>query len=129
MSTEPSTDGNQDEQKAREILDRPSPEERATEELQDELSDIWDILTGTWVTGRLYDRLQERSSAIFRVLEDRLGIEYPECEHCGSRSWGQNPGDPMRCGGCDRQPDEETRKEVNAKWERIAGNTEDTEEA
>ncbi|WP_276298824.1 hypothetical protein [Halorussus lipolyticus] len=117
-------DQRSDEQRAQELLDRPHPKRRETDALQDELSAVWDLITNEQVTFDTLDRLRARSQRIFSVIENRLGIEYPECENCGSWSWGQEPGEPLHCEGCDQIPDEEVREEVHDKWRRVSGDTE-----
>lgn len=112
-----------DEQRAQELLARSHPKHRETEELQEELSAVWDLITDERVTADPLNRLFDRSEVIFRVLKDRLNIEYPECERCGARSWGQEPGYPLHCASCDLTPDEEVREQVHEKWRQISGDT------
>jgi len=112
-----------DEQRAQELLDRSHPKHRETEELQEELSAVWDLIMNERVEFDTLDLLHVRSRKIFSVLEERLNIEYPECERCGMQSWGQEPGGPLHCGSCDRVPDEKVREQVHEKWRQISGDT------
>lgn len=78
------------------------------------------------------DRLHSRMSDLWDELESRADVEQPECPECGSRSWGQVPGGPTRCGGCDLHlgmEHEDLSTEVGKAWERIlAGPEAETDE-
>lgn len=114
------------EQSWQELEGRPYPGELSTETLQEEFCELSSAVYETQDPEKMLDPDQEdaaygRMSKVWTFLEQRLEVEYPECE-CGiSTAWGQSPGEALRCLDCGRAPDEEIRERVHAEWRRLRG--------
>jgi hypothetical protein len=83
------------------IEERPQPEEMSVEELREEYQ--------TFDVGALSsdhdDERWERHLELWRELESRDLVEFPECprEGCECRRWRFTPGGPASCAECGEQ--------------------------
>ncbi|SMO81471.1 hypothetical protein [Halorubrum cibi] len=100
------------------IAERPEPAEMSVEELRAEY-ETFDVGALSTVED---DERWERHLELWRELESREIVEFPECPRgaCDSRRWRFEPGGPAHCAEC-HEPvaDAEQSQKVHAAADRL----------
>lgn len=105
-----------------EITDR-DPSEMSHDELREEWQETWEReLSHSSLDGDEREELWERRQALWREMESRVDVEYPECPKCDGQRWAQSPGDPKHCSDCGYelgQQDMNIVEEIDDTWQQV----------
>lgn len=106
-------------QLAESIWNRPSPRKMAIPCIFDETAELRELYEEEAQYGLLDDPINERFARIGDVLDDRLGIRYPECPACGSELEADHEG-IVECRECRDfcDLDDATIAEIETEYER-----------
>jgi len=91
------------------------------EELSTQYSKIGDeLFFGQLPADSRRDELYERRLELWKEMESRVSVSFPDCPNCGNNSWSQTPGDPKYCTACDYEPRRtELIERIDESWEEI----------
>lgn len=104
------------------IRDRPHPKNLGVEEIRKEASELGTYYTDT-EDFELKEAIEIRWRQMQDQLEERTGVEYPDCPTCGvDYSWGYEEGGWLLCFNCDQAPPDDVLGEVKAALAKLWGN-------